>query len=417
MKNLQTQILSFTVAIVAILLLFACNEEITGPDTVPVKAEIKQVIVNNSIYRTDKLNLFPDDSDTVVVTVPEGTDITSLDLDIIYSYFGSIEPKPGITDLTNPMTYTVTSNAESRDEVVMVNVIPPSITSFVLTSPVNAPAIIDGNTISLEVLDGIDLSTATFDADIFGASLVPDKSSTLDLTDENTTIKVVNNGSEVVYDFDITYLGRIEFAGIIYDGTILPQEFVPGSVDSGEEDGWVVEEHADAYQGSAVHFTSLEDDNGQASFDYGDLGLTDEPNQVTTILRIKGIDDSGEHFAEMQFVIADKRAKLIIRNDRIEIVGADKIKVKYEEIPGFTPTDWNIYRVTVDKNTDEVILYINEEPTPLISGTLYGGEGNEHKFGDGGGKLYECLFDYIVIDTQGAYSPEDLPLDEILVAE
>ena len=100
-----------TLIILITVFLTACKEDISGPDTVPIRAEIKQVIINNSIYISEIMDEDKDDAlDSVIVTVPQGTDITQLEMDIIYSYFGSIEPEPApVSDLTNPLRFTITS--------------------------------------------------------------------------------------------------------------------------------------------------------------------------------------------------------------------------------------------------------------------------------------------------------------------
>ena len=63
MKNRFKFINILSSILIAVVVLFAaCQEEITGPDTVPVKAEIKQVIVNNSISTVTEFNAVPEDT-------------------------------------------------------------------------------------------------------------------------------------------------------------------------------------------------------------------------------------------------------------------------------------------------------------------------------------------------------------------
>jgi hypothetical protein len=73
------------ITIAIIVLVTACKEEITGPETVPIRAEIKQVIVNNSIYveeikDADKT----DDLDTVIGTSTRY--YRSYESGVLYSY-------------------------------------------------------------------------------------------------------------------------------------------------------------------------------------------------------------------------------------------------------------------------------------------------------------------------------------------
>jgi len=405
-----------------VLLLSSCQEEPVVPDTVPIKAEIKQVIVKNSIYRTIHLNDVPEDMDTVIVTLPQGTEVTNLDLDIIYSYFGSISPEPGVTDLTNPVIYTVTSNAESREVMVMANLVPPSITTFSITSPAEIIGRIEGDSIYLDIFELLDLSAATFTAEFFGEAIEPDMTNTLDLTVDNPTIDVHNKDFTTTYDIIVNYLGDPVFTGSIWDGAMHPENFLPGSVAMDEMEGWVVEAEATAYHDSVVHFTSIgekgtDGHNGQADFVYDLMGLDADPNESTTVFRVKGISNPDANYLEIAFKMDELRAKFYIEVDNLEIKGGDDVKWKFLEEPGNTydPTEWNTYRITCNKITREIKLYLNEEPDPRIESTLEGHEGGAQvKVGDGGSNYYECLIDYFAFETSGAFTPEDLPLEDII---
>lgn len=412
------------ILVVSIALFTACQEEITGPDTVPIKAEIKQVIVNNSVYRVDNFDAVPEDIDTVLVTIPEGTDVTQLDLDILVSYFGSIEPLPGITDLTNPVTYTVTSNVETQQVMVMANVVPPSLTTFMLTSPVDVVGKISNDSIMLEVLDGIDLSAATFSAEFFGESVVPDPLGVIDLTVDNPTLKVVNGSFESTYKIIVEYYGAIEFAGFIYDCTVHPNDLIPGAVGGEDAPFFVVEDDNTADLGDKVnHFTSLLYDGnktGSAKLSYADLGINAEPDEMTVIFRAKGIDtNTPDRYAEVSIHMGDWRFQFWVEDVKLD--GTDIDQYKYDDDPnGLDPLVWNTYRITINKITNVVKVYVNENKDPieaLISSLEpKSGKGNNITIGDGsGGNSYDGLFDYIIIETEGAYSPEDLPLNEIII--
>jgi len=418
MKIKTKYISAVSIVLITIGTLFtACQEEVVGPDTVPIKAEIKQVIVENSISRVDVYDSNPADKDTVVLTIPQGTDITNLDLDILVSYFSTISPEPGITDLTNPVTYTVTSNVEEREVMVIANIVAPSLTSFMMTTPREVIAQIKNDSIIMSLQEGIDYTAITFVAEYFGESINPTTDETIDLTTD-PILSVLNKDFSSDYQFAIDWYKIVEFTGTIFDGTQHPSEFLPGCLAPENEDGWVIEEDGGAYAESVAHFTSLEDDNGQAEFLYGGMGLNPNPDETTTVFKVQGIADAEENYLEIAFKLDNLRAKFYIRNDRLEIAGNEKVTHKYpiEALPDYDPTQWNIYRITCNKVTREIKLYINEDFEPFMIGELADHSGGPYvKVGDGGGKLYECLIDYIAFEAEGAYSPEDLPLSKIII--
>jgi hypothetical protein len=96
-------------------------------------------------------------------------------------------------------------------------------------------------------------------------------------------------------------------------------------------------------------------------------------------------------------------------------------QLPYEDIPGgLDPLAWNIYRLTANRVTGEVKIYLNENPDPLaemspLSMEIRDSENWKASFGDAsGGNSYDGAYDYIIIETGGAYSPVDLPLSKIL---
>ena len=412
-----------SIILVAILVLFsACEEEVILPDTVPIKAEIKQIIVNNSVYRVEEMADVPEDMDSIMIIVPQGTDVTQLDLDILVSYFGSIEPQSGITDLTNPVIYTVTSNVETRDIMVMASVVPPSLSSFLLTSPVQAVAKISEDSILLEVPDGIDLSTASFSAGFFGESVVPDPKGIIDLTVDKPTVSIINQGFESIYNVYVKYFGAIEFTGYIYDGAAHPNDVISGSTDAEDAAFFVIEDDGGAELGGKVaHFTSLLYDgnkSGSAKFSYADLGINAEPDEMTVIFRGKGIaTNNPDRYNEVSLHMGDWRFQFWVESKELD--GTDIGAYSYSDHPEFDPFAWNTYRITANKITGEVLVYLNENKDPVeeLKSSLEqkSGKGYNLSFGDGsGGNTYDGLFDYIIIETEGAYSPEDLPLSKIL---
>ncbi len=406
-----------------VVLVTACKEEITGPETVPIRAEIKQVIVNNSIFVEDiRDEVKTDDLDSVIVTIPQGTDVTQLDLDIIYSYFGEIEPQPGITDLTDPVYYTVTSNIESREYAVIANVVPPNLTSFLITSPREVVAKITGDSIVLKLQEGIDYSNVSFSAEYFGESIVPSVDQTIDLN-VDTSISVINKEFENVYTIYIEWYKIIEFTGVIYDGTVHPNEFLPGAIESEDSTMYTIEDHENALGGKGARFTSLlygGNDKGSAEFDYGDLGLDDQPDEVTVIIRGKGYPTHAEdhRYIEIAVFMDVWRYQFWVEWNGLD--GNGYTQLPYEEIPGgLDPLAWNIYRLTANRITGEVKIYLNENPEPLaqmmpLFMEIRDSENWKASFGDAsGGNSYDGVYDYIIIETGGAYSPVDLPLSKI----
>lgn len=413
-----------TIIIVIMGLFISCKEEIVGPPTVPIRAEIKQLIVNNSIYVTDIQDANKeDDLDSVIVTIPQGTDITQLDLDIIYSYFGSIDPEPGITDLTNPVYYTITSNIESRDYVVIANLVPPSLTSFLITSPREVVGKITGDSIILSLQEGIDYSNVSFSANYFGESLLPDMDKPIDLS-VDTTITVTNKEFKNVYNIYIDWYKVIEFTGVVYDCTVHPNEFLPGAISSEDSTFFTIVDDPTAMGGKVARFTSLEysgNTSGSATFPFVDLGLDEQPDEVTIIIRGKGYatNPTNHRYVEIEVQLGLYRFQFWVTVNGLD--GTDYSNLPYENIPGgLDPLAWNIYRLTANRITGEVNIYLNESPDPLAEmAPLFMGlrdsEAWRARFGDGsGGNTYDGEYDYIIIETGGAYSPEDLPLSKIL---
>lgn len=432
-------ILAFTVTV----FITSCEEETTGPETVPIKAEIKQVKVLNSIHTVVFHDAVPEDIDTVEISIPYGTDVTSLDLDIIVSYFGTIEPAAGITDLTNPITYSVTSNHETRDVLVMATQVPPSLTSFLLISPFEqAGRIVKDttgtaqDTIKLKIKEGVDLSNAKFAVEFFGESVVPDPLGTIDLEVENPTLAVVNKEFQTTYVIDVERYKEILFTGFIYDGTDHPNAFLPGAMNSEDSTDITIVEDENALGGKAAQFTSLvEGAKGKSiNFEFAEIiehsvspeGLSEQPEAITVIMRGKGVPvtayEDSYRYVEMNVYMGFWRFQFWVEWDGLD--GTDYSQLAYEDVPaGLDPLEWNIYRLTANSITGEVKIYLNEDPEPLEPMMpLYLGirdsENWKVYFGDGsGGNAYDGIYDYYIIETGGAYSPTDLPLSKILGEE
>ncbi len=415
-----------SIVMIAIIGLFtACKEEITGPDTVPISAEIKQVIINNSIYTTEFMDMDRlDGIDSVIVTVPEGTDLTTLEMDVIYSYFGTIEPiVEGTTDLSNPKSYKVTSNVESMDYLIFAKVLPPSLTSFLMNSPVQYAAKIEGDSIMIEVMDGVNLSGVKFTAEFFGESINPSMDQTIDLTVEKPTIAVINKEYETVYTFYVKYIKDIVFTGVIWDCTTHPNDFIAGSINADDSSMITVEDNEFAVLGGKVnHFLNMEPEGGNKSgsstFYFNELGVDSMAEVVTVIFRNQGIDvNAPTRYAEISIGLGDWRVQFWPMVEKLDITGIDGYF--YVDDPnGLDPLNWNTYRITCNSISGEVLVYVNENKDPIdvltTSMEIRADYGRRISYGDGSSNTYDGLYDYIIVETGGAYSPEDLPLSKIL---
>ncbi|MCF8378740.1 MAG: hypothetical protein K9H49_04130 [Bacteroidales bacterium] len=410
----------------------ACEEEKTVPPLVPVKAEIKQIIINNSVYVIEYRDKVVEDMDTVVIIVPQGTDITNLDVDILYSYFGSIDPLPGITDFSNPVIYTITSNFETRDVMVMVQQVPPSLTSFLITSPVELVGKIvrdslglGNDTIKLSIREGIDVSNATFSVNFFGESVIPDPAGKIDLT-KDTVIIVTNKEFQSTYVIDIEYYKVIEFTGVIFDGSMHPNSFLPGAINAEDSAFFSVEDDAFATLGGGkvARFINLDytgNTTGSASFDFAKLGLDANPEAVTVIIRGKGYAThvTDHRYVEINVQMDLWRYQFWVTDDGLD--GSGYSNLPYEDIAaGLDPLQWNTYRLTANYITGEVKIYLNEakDPIPEMMPLFMEPRSDpawKFSFGDGsGGNSYDGSYDYVIIETGGAYSPDDLSLEKIL---
>lgn len=435
MKTRNIFISGISILVVSLTVFFtACEEESTGPDTVPIKAEIKQIKVLNSIHNVAFYDKVPEDIDTIEISIPFGTDVTTLDLDIIISYFGTIEPAGGVTDLTNPVTYSVTSNIETREVLVMATQVPPSLTSFLLTSPVEQVGRIvrdstggGHDTIKLKIKEGINLSNAKFAVEFFGESVVPDPGGVIDLEAENPSIAVVNKEYQSTYVIDVERYKEIVFTGFIYDGTVHPNEIIPGAISTEDSAFISIEDEESALGGKVARFTNLVYDgntSGSVNFVFSELGLDEQPEAVTIIMKGKGIPTLAESFryVEINVFLGFWRFQFWVEWNGLD--GTDYGQLAYEDIPaGLDPLEWNTYRLTANSITGEVKIYLNEDTEPLaqMMPLFMGPRSDENwkaSFGDGsGGNAYDGLYDYFIIETGGAYSPADLPLSKIFGEE
>ena len=86
----------------------------------------------------------------------------------------------------------------------MANVVPPTLNSFMMTSPVEVIAQIKDNKILMSLLEGIDYSAITFSAEYFGESNDPTEDETIDLSN-NPVLSVINKEFSSDYQFEIDW--------------------------------------------------------------------------------------------------------------------------------------------------------------------------------------------------------------------
>ena len=142
-------------------------------------------------------------------------------------------------------------------------------------------------------------------------------------------------------------------------------------------------------------------------------GSTWSGQNLTLVARLKGLDD-------WQALGLDRIFDLQYRNGN---AGArDALRLKYDgdiidldrsnvEVPsGIDFTEWHVYRIAVFG--DSSVVYVDENPTPVLTGVSQSSTGDNYlKIGDGSGDKVGGLVDWVGLDTTGAYSPTQSPLD------
>ncbi len=145
-----------------------------------------------------------EEAKTVALTVPYGTDVTSLTPTIAHTG-ASVSPDSGTAkDFTNPVTYTVTAaDSTTQEYVVTVTVaLNPAkeITSFEVEA-LSVVGIIDENakTVGLTVPYGTDVTALTPTIDYTGASVSPDSGVAKDFTNSVTYTVTAEDASTQQY--------------------------------------------------------------------------------------------------------------------------------------------------------------------------------------------------------------------------
>ena len=142
---------------------------------------------------------------TVALTVPYGTDVTSLTPTIVITG-ASVSPASGVPkDFTNPVTYTVTaSDGSTKDYTVTVTVAKNTakdITSFTI---LGIPGTVGPNTVALTVPYGTAVTALTPTIVITGASVSPASGAAQDFTNPVTYTVTAADGSTKAYTVTVT---------------------------------------------------------------------------------------------------------------------------------------------------------------------------------------------------------------------
>ncbi|MGB3850560.1 MAG: DUF5018 domain-containing protein [Tunicatimonas sp.] len=199
------------------LIFTACDDEETEPDrssdktitsfTLPLTPPVAGTITGNDI----------------AVTVPSGTDVTSLAPVIVVSDEASVSPASGTArDFTSPVTYTVTAeDGTTTDYTVTVTVTPAQssaadITSFVLgglTPPIDG--VIDGTNITATVPARTDL-TALVPTIVISenATIDPASGAAQDFSAPVTYTVTAEDGTTKAYTVTITEAASVQVAAV-----------------------------------------------------------------------------------------------------------------------------------------------------------------------------------------------------------
>lgn len=222
------------------IIFFACDSEEKGNESLLFLLLAKsspKIITEFRFASPEALGLINEEKQTVLVTVPYGTDITALVPIITYAGM-SINPGSGVKqDFSNPVVYTVTAeDASTREYIVYVDIAPNSakaITGFSFVSPPATGVINETNhTINITVPFGTNVAYLVPTVTHTGASIYPSSGIAQNYTnlvsytvtaEDNTTrdytvtVTVALNSSKAItgFKFILTNPTIPEVSGII----------------------------------------------------------------------------------------------------------------------------------------------------------------------------------------------------------
>ncbi|WP_114782874.1 T9SS type A sorting domain-containing protein [Botryobacter ruber] len=137
------------------------------------------------------------------------------------------------------------------------------------------------------------------------------------------------------------------------------------------------------------------------------------PTAATVVVKAKGLPGVDRVF-EMDLDFAGTRGGFIIYSN-----GTYTIRGNSESFSlgaGFDPMQWHTYRFT--KTASNASFYLDENPTPIATATIAADTrtNNYFRFGDGNSDpTTGALFDWVIWDNTGAYSPAQKALPSATV--
>lgn len=102
------------------------DEDVTGDELTEAKDTEKEITIFNLLLTPEVTGIIDQETHTIALDVPFGTDLTNIRPLIIYSYTAKMSPSSGVLqDFTNPVIYTVTAeDGSTQDYTAVVNVLP-----------------------------------------------------------------------------------------------------------------------------------------------------------------------------------------------------------------------------------------------------------------------------------------------------
>jgi len=194
----------------------------------------------------------------------------------------------------------------------------------------------------------------------------------------------------------------------IYDANVFPNESVPAfSTSSGSFEATenVIIDDADMPDNKLLQMdVSGNPQNAflwRMNFASQDIAVTD----LTVVMRVKANPDR-DLAIDLDMHYSDIRSRITIHTAtnlfRIRNGSGDNVTLD----ASFDATTWNTYRFTM--TATETNVYLNEDPTPVLTFTpASSSSGNRHfRFGDGdSGATFGADIDWVVWDVTGAYAP------------
>jgi hypothetical protein len=134
---------------------------------------------------------------------------------------------------------------------------------------------------------------------------------------------------------------------------------------------------------------------------------------LTLVARIKGLDDwqtlGLDRIFDLQYRVGTAGFRDELRLEyATDVIDLDRANVSVNS--GVDLTEWHVFRVAIFG--DSSVVYLDEDPTPVLTGVSTAATSDLYlKIGDGSGDKVGGLVDWVGLDTTGAYSPSESPLN------